>query len=126
MRVTDSARFDGVASLSGTTSKTDAFAVLAPCPYSKHFPSSCCPQDPQELIVDEQWLDSEFYSRLCGLTQGGGRRPVRVLGISPFDGAGAFWIVSEPFAGKVFEGVGMYSYEVDPDCLNGWLINFPS
>ena len=71
----------------------------------------------QESIVDGSWLTSESFAHLQSLTQGPGRRPLKLLGISLFDGLGSFWLLVEPFVGKLVEWVGQYSCELDETCL---------
>ena len=74
-----------------------------------------CPS-PLQAIVDGSWMDSSAYLALSSLTQGPRKRPIRLLGISLFDGLGAFWLLFQPFLGRLVEWVGQYSCEVCPDC----------
>ena len=108
-----------VASTSGVCAEPrKSVASPAPSPppptHFHEMPPESAPS-PLDSIVDGTWLDSCAYRSLCD--RAAQARPIRVLGISLFDGIGAFWELFRPWLGSQMQWVGQFSCEVDSDAL---------
>ena len=78
-----------------------------------------------EAIEDGSWLQSAWYAHLCSITHGPARRPLRIIGVSLFDGIGAFWELFAPFMGSSMEWAAQFSCEIAADCLRVLEHRFP-
>ena len=85
---------------------------FAPRPSNLNVPLSCV-----EAIEDGSWLQSAWHEHLCSITHGPARRPLNVIGVSLFDGIGAFWELFAPFVGTAMVWAAQFSCEVAADCL---------
>ena len=83
------------------------------------------PTPVQDLIVDQEWLSSPAFRALCERTRGPDAKPVRLLGISLFDGIGGLWQCFAPFEKSCFNWTAQFSSEVDPGCLAVLRHRFP-
>ena len=91
--------------------------LQAPTTHIRGNPPFSADPPPLTSIGDQTWMSSNAYRRLCEQSQGPNARPVRVLGVSLFDGVGSFWEVFAPFVGRQMTWVGQWSSETDPDAL---------
>ena len=83
------------------------------------------PTPVQDTIIDQTWLDTPAYHALRLRTQGKNAKPVRLLGISLFDGVGSFWQLFSPFEKSLFNWVAQFSSETDPKCMSVLRHRFP-
>ena len=79
----------------------------------------------QTRPLADEWFQSPQYHRLHELSNGPSQRPLRFLGISLFDGIGAFWGCFDPFCGDSFEWAAQLSSEVDEHALRVYHHRFP-